>query len=238
MPQPPVPSEVRLLVQAALPHVAFDGWSPETLRMAAGDIGLPADRVAALLPRGAVDLAAAFHRMGDEDMAERLSSADPGALRYRDRVAAALRLRIEVIPDREAVRRGLALLALPHLAPLGAQLVWGTADRIWTALGDTSDDLNWYTKRATLAGVWSATVLYWLGDDSDGATATAAFIDRRIDEVMRIEGAKARVRQSPLFRPVAGMFAQAAARVRPPGQGGARPGWPGAWGPRPERPHD
>ena len=71
---------------------------------------------------------------------------------------------------------------LPHMAPEGARLIWGTADRIWTALGDTSDDVNWYTKRATLSGVYAAVVLYWLGDDSTDGQATRAFIDRRISD--------------------------------------------------------
>jgi ubiquinone biosynthesis protein COQ9 len=110
----------------------------------------------------------------------------------------------------------------------GAKLVWGTADEIWEALGDTSDDINWYTKRATLSGVYSSTVLYWLGDDSPDHSATWAFLDRRIDDVMQIEKMKARVRQSPtLSRLLAGpnwLMGKVKAPTRMP-----KMDFPGSW---------
>ncbi|OYW83891.1 MAG: hypothetical protein B7Z20_11870 [Sphingobium sp. 32-64-5] len=118
----------------------------------------------------------------------------------RRRVALAVRLRIEAVEDREAVRRGTTLFALPIHAAEGAKLIWGTADAIWTALGDTSRDLNWYSKRATLSGVYSATVLYWLGDDSPGHQASWDFLDRRIEDVMSIEKMKAALRDNPLSK--------------------------------------
>jgi ubiquinone biosynthesis protein COQ9 len=189
------------LVQAALPHVPFDGWSEATFRAACADAGIDPALARAHCPRGAVDLAAAAHRAGDADMVARLRSGDLSGLRFREKVATAVRWRIEAAGDREAVRRATALFALPHLAADGARLIWGTADAIWTALGDTAHDGNWYTKRATLSGVYAATVLYWLGDDSPGAQRTWDFLDRRIADVMRIEEAKAKLRENPLTRP-------------------------------------
>jgi ubiquinone biosynthesis protein COQ9 len=116
-----------------------------------------------------------------------------------------VRLRLEAVSDKEAVHRGATLFALPMHAADGAKLVWGTVDQIWDALGDTSDDVNWYTKRATLSGVYSATVLYWLGDNSADHEKTWEFLDRRIEDVMRIEKVKARVRENPaLSRMLAG----------------------------------
>ena len=107
--------------------------------------------------------------------------------------------RLELVAaDREAVRRGAALFALPHHAPDGARAIWHTADTIWTALGDESRDFNWYSKRATLSAVYSSALLYWLGDDSPGASATREFVARRIDNVMQIEGFKARLRENPI----------------------------------------
>lgn len=186
------------LLQAALAHVPFDGWSDATFRAAAADSGIALPLARAICPRGAVDLAVAWHRQGDALMRQGLAAADLSGLRFRDRVARAVRLRLEAAGDRDILRRGMTLFALPHHAPEGAALIWGTADAIWTALGDTSRDLNWYSKRATLSGVYSATLLYWLGDDSSGHEATWDFLDRRIAEVMQIEAAKARVRSSPL----------------------------------------
>ncbi len=185
------------LLDAALDHVAFDGWSEATFTAAIKDTRIDPGVAYAVCPRGAVDLAIAFHRRGDEQMLEALKAEDLSAMRFRDRIARALRLRLETITDKEVVRRGTALFALPHYAPDGAKLVWGTCDAIWIALGDTSDDVNWYTKRATLSAVYSSTVLFWLGDTSADQAETWEFLDRRIDNVMQIEKLKAQVRESP-----------------------------------------
>ena len=183
------------LLDAALMHVAFDGWSETTFRAAAADAGVDMAMARAVCPRGAVDLALAYHARGDAAMVARLKS-DELPERFSDKIAAGVRFRIEAVTDKEAVRRGTTLFALPMHAADGARAVWGTADKIWDALGDTSDDVNWYTKRATLAGVYSATVLYWLGDDSIDNQATWAFLDRRIADVMQIEKLKAHVRDN------------------------------------------
>lgn len=186
------------ILQAAKMHVPFDGWSDKTFRAAIQDSGVDASVARTIFPRGAVDLAIAFHKAGDEEMLQKIAQSDLSGMKFRDRIAQAVRFRLEVVSDdKEAVRRGTTLFALPVYAPDGARLVWGTCDAIWLALGDTSDDVNWYTKRATLSGVYSATVLYWLGDDSPENMATWAFLDRRIDDVMQIEKMKASVRNSP-----------------------------------------
>ena len=188
------------VLDAALVHVPFDGWSDRTLRAAVAEAGVDPGLARALFPRGAVDLALAFHRRGDAVMLDRLKAADLVSMRYRDRVTAAIRYRLEAVTDKEVVRRDTTLFALPTHAADGAKAIWGTADSIWTALGDTSRDVNWYTKRATLSAVYAATVLYWLGDDSIGHQNTWEFLDRRIDDVMRIEKAKAGLRDNPLSK--------------------------------------
>jgi ubiquinone biosynthesis protein COQ9 len=204
------------LLAAALPHVAFDGWSPATFNAAAAETGLPVEHARTLCPRGAVDLAALFHQQGDAAMVAAVAAANLKDMRYRDKVAFAVRARIDAISDKEAVRRGTSLFALPHMAPTGAQLIWGTADKIWEALGDTSRDVNWYTKRATLSGVYASVVLYWLGDDSTGAQATDAFINRRIDNVMQFEKVKAAVRDNPLLKPVTGPLGRLLGAIKAP----------------------
>ena len=224
------PDDLRArLIAAALPHVAFDGWSDAILPRIAAAEGVPLAEVRRLFPRGAIDIAAAQHRAGNEAMAERLAAADLSGLRFRDRVARALEIRLEVIPDKEAARRATALFTLPHLAPEGTRLIWGTADAIWNALGDTSQDYNWYTKRATLAAVWSSVVLFWLGDDSWEGQATRAFIGRRIDDVMRIEEAKGRLRKAPVLGTLVGIAERAASGLRRPGRGLRAEDLPGRW---------
>jgi ubiquinone biosynthesis protein COQ9 len=185
------------ILDAALPHVPFDGWSDRSLRAAASDAGVPDAIARSLFPRGGVDLALAYHDRGDAAMIAGLSASDLTSLRFRDRIAKAVRTRLD-LADRELVRRGTTLFSLPTHAADGARAIWGTADKIWTALGDTSRDLNWYTKRATLSAVYGATVLYWLGDESPDRQATWDFLDRRIEQVMQVEKLKAGLRENPL----------------------------------------
>lgn len=205
------------LLDAALPHVAFDGWSDSILSRVAEEVGVSAEEAKALFPRGAVDLALAFHARGDGAMVEALGAAELQTMRYSDRIAHAVRLRLEAIEgEREAVRRAASLFALPQNAAAGAGAVWGTADAIWVALGDTSEDLNWYSKRATLSAVYSATLLYWLGDESADHEATWAFLARRIEDVMRIEKVKGGLRKNPLTKGLMAGPEWLASRVRAP----------------------
>jgi ubiquinone biosynthesis protein COQ9 len=185
------------LLDAALAHVPFDGWSDRTLQAAAADSALDMGLAKAIFPRGGVDLALAYHMRGDAAMVADLQAADLTAMRFRDRIGHAVRTRLN-LADRELVRRGTTLFSLPQHAAEGAAAIWRTADAVWTALGDTSTDLNWYTKRATLSAVYASTVLYWLGDDTPDHQATWEFLDRRIDGVMQVEKLKASVRENPL----------------------------------------
>jgi ubiquinone biosynthesis protein COQ9 len=208
------------LLDAILMHVPFDGWSEASFKAAVVDLDMDMREARALCPRGAIDLAVADHRRGDQAMLTRLAESDLSNMRFRDKVAEALWFRIEALSDREAVRRATTLFSLPGNAPEGAKLVWETSDLIWTALGDGSRDLNWYTKRATLSAVWASVLLFWLGDDSPACSETHAFIDRRIDDVMQFEKAKARFRENPLTRPAARLQDAIFGRVRAPQAGG------------------
>lgn len=217
------------LLDAALPHVVFDGWGPAVFDMAVTESGVAPAVARALCPRGAVDLAVAFHKRGDAAMVARMKAADLAEMRFRDRIAAGVRFRLEeAAPFKEEVRRGTTLFALPHLASDGAKLVWGTADAIWTTLGDASQDFNWYSKRATLSGVYGSTVLYWLGDESEDHADTWAFLDRRIEDVMQFEALKKTVNDSPILsRAMAGpnwLLGMIKAPVRP-----AQNDMPGSW---------
>ena len=210
------------LLNAALPHVVFDGWSTETFVAACQDIGLEPAAGHAICPRGAVDLASAYHKRADAG----IDASELGEMRYSERVSDLVWRRIQAV-DKDVVRRGMALFALPHHAAEGTALVWGTADAIWVALGDSSDDLNWYSKRAILTGVVSSTVLFWLGDTSEGDADTRAFIDRRIADVMRFEKFKGQVRANPALKPLTGLIGRIAEAVPAPKTGpvSGYPGW-------------
>jgi ubiquinone biosynthesis protein COQ9 len=222
----------RAVLASALPHVAHDGWSDRTLAWAVEDAGVDAGLARLAFPRGGVDLALAWHRAKDAELAEALAASELQGLRFRDRIAFAIIRRLEIVaPDREAVLRGASLFALPTHAAEGARAIWHTADTIWTALGDESNDYNWYTKRTTLAAVYSAALLYWLGDQSPGFANTRDFVHRRIDNVMQIEGMKAQIRKNPIAAAVLAGPRRLLDRVRAPGDT-ARPDLPGSLHPK------
>ena len=189
------------LLQAALPHVPFDGWSEATLASAITDSQTAPALARALFPRGGLDLALAYHAAGDSQLRETIAATDMAALRFRDRFATAVRLRLQ-LADRECVRRGAALFALPQNVAAGSRAMWATADTIWTALGDTSTDVSWYTKRVSASAVYAATVLFWLGDDSANQQATWEFLDRRVENVMSFEATKTRFRENRVGRAI------------------------------------
>lgn len=212
------------LLEAAVMHVPFDGWSEASFQAAIRDADVAAPLARMACPRGAVDLALAYHAAGDRAMVARLAAADLEGLRFRDKIAQAVRFRLEAVEDKELVRRGTTLFSLPHHAGDGARAIWGTCDAIWDALGDTSEDVNWYSKRATLSGVYSATVLYWLGDDSLDHQATWEFLERRIDDVMLFEKVKAGVQKNPLLKPLLAGPNWLASQIKKPGTRDDLPG--------------
>lgn len=180
------------LIEAMLPHVPFDGWTPAALRHAAADTGVDPAWATQAFPEGGREMVAHFSALMDRRMLEALEGMDLPSMGVTHRVRTAVRKRLELIaPYREAVSRTLAFLALPQHALLGARLLHRTVDAIWYAAGDTATDWNWYTKRGLLAGVVGATVLYWLNDNSEDGADTWAFLDRRLADVGRIGKATA-----------------------------------------------
>jgi ubiquinone biosynthesis protein COQ9 len=181
------------LIEAMLPDVAFDGWSRAALRAAARQLAMPAEEALALFPGGAPDLVAGFCRWADRRMLDQFEATPPEKPGAAAHIKQALELRFEVVaPWREAVRRGLSVLALPSHAALGLRLVYETVDGIWYAAGDTATDFSFYTKRATLAGIYTAALMYWLEDRSEDFADTRAFIDRRLVDVARFGEARER----------------------------------------------
>ena len=177
------------LLAATLPHVAFDGWSTRAMRAGAADAGIDEETLLNAVPGGPAELIEMFSSDNDRRMLVALEGLDLPAMRVRDRVATAVRVRLEALaPHREALHRTLAFLSLPQNAALGVKCLYRTVDAIWYAAGDTATDYNFYTKRLLLAGVYSSTLLFWLNDRSEDFAETWAFLDRRIGEVLKIGG--------------------------------------------------
>ena len=192
MRSPLAESQQAALIEAILPEVAFDGWSRPALRAAARRIGMPSGEALALFPGGPADLVACFSRWADLRMLDRLETQTLDPLRIPERIALAIGTRLDIVaPWREAVRRALSLLTLPQHMPLALRLLYQTVDDVWWAAGDRATDFSFYTKRLTLAGIHTATVLYWLEDRSEDFADTRAFLERRLAGVARV----GRVRQ-------------------------------------------
>ena len=190
----PVDSEVLKLMLTALPNVAFDGWSNSTFVAACREADISERKARLFCPRGALDLAIAFHKWGDDQFEAAFTKKEISELKVREKIRKAVELRIKVASDKEAVRRGVVLFALPIYAFEGSRLIWDTSDLIWELIGDKSEDYNWYSKRAILSAVYASTVLYWLGDNSEGNEETWHFLDRRIEDVMKFETAKVQLK--------------------------------------------
>jgi ubiquinone biosynthesis protein COQ9 len=175
-------------IMALLPNVVFDGWTISALQAAAGaDADL-------LFPGGVTDMIETYCDLGDRWMEQGAIDANVSSQRLSARVRSIIALRLEQNrPYKDAVRRALAILALPGNTGLAARCTARTVDTIWHAAGDGSADFSWYTKRMILAGVYGATLLYWLNDSSDDDAPTLGFLDRRLAAVGRIGGIRRRL---------------------------------------------
>jgi ubiquinone biosynthesis protein COQ9 len=185
------------ILLAALPHVAFEGWSDRAVREGLADTGLTRKEALLAFAGGPLEMIEHWMCYADRRMLELARGVDPISMRVRERIATVVRLRIEVnAPYREAVRRTISFLALPPNALAATRSMYATVDAIWYACGDASTNLSFYSKRATLAAVYGATLLYWLDDSSEEFVDTWGFLDRRIDDVMRIPRLRGRLGQA------------------------------------------
>jgi ubiquinone biosynthesis protein COQ9 len=181
------------ILLAALPHIPFDGWGETALARGAVDAGFDVATAQRLFSGGAAEMIAAHSGYADRLMLAELERLNLDAMKIRDRIITAVRLRLEQnAPHREAIRRGLTTLALPRHAALATRLLYRTVDAMWYAAGDTSTDYNFYTKRVLLAGVYSATLMCWLNDNSEGFSTSWAFLERRVADVLKVPKVLAR----------------------------------------------
>ncbi len=179
-------------------EAVFDGWSEAALAAAAATLGVPADRARLAFPEGAPQMIDAWFAAIDRQMAAALPPARLQAMRIRERIASLVWTRIEIAaPYKEALRRALAILARPGNAATGARLAWRAADTMWRLAGDDATGFAHYSKRLTLAGVYGTTLLTFLDDESADHAETRAFLDRRIEDVMRFEKLKAQLKPEP-----------------------------------------
>ena len=178
-------------------NAVFDGWGRKAVEAAAGQIGVDPAQARAAMPKTQAGMVDVYIQAVDRALEEHFTSERLAGMKIREKIRSLVWKRLEIMaPAREAVRRGVAILAMPQNLPLGMRIGWRTADLMWRIAGDTSTDFNHYTKRLTLGGVYASTLLVWLDDNGEGWTETAEFLDRRIDDVMKFEKWKAEWRGS------------------------------------------
>ncbi|WP_339345993.1 COQ9 family protein [uncultured Sphingomonas sp.] len=200
--------EVRARLAADLAaNAAFDGWGDAARDMAADAAGIDRDIARLAFAGGAVAMIDAWFDAIDARMAQALPPERLAAMKIRERITAMVTARLDALaPDREALRRARAILALPTNLTAAARLGWRSVDRMWRLAGDTATDYNHYTKRAMLLGVYTATITVFLDDESEGQAETRAFLARRIDGIMRFERAKAGMARRAIRRPSLSRF--------------------------------
>ena len=180
------PTAIEIL-QASMSHVPFDGWCEATLYAGASDCGHDADAVRTAFPRGATDAIALHSRLADQSMVDAFLELPEKPEKVHLTIRQLVLLRLEIAqPDKDAIRRAVSVLAMPTNAKLSAKLLYETVDSMWRAAGQRDTNFSFYTKRGTLAAVYSATMLAWLADNSSNLDKTVGFLDRRLADVARI----------------------------------------------------
>jgi ubiquinone biosynthesis protein COQ9 len=182
----------RRLALAVGENAVFDGWSRKAVDSAAGQLGIDPVQARLAMPKSQSGMIDLYIQEVDRALEAWFTPKRLQDKKIREKIRALVWKRLEIMgPAREGVRRALAILAMPQNIPLALRVSWRTADLMWRIAGDTSTDFNHYTKRMTLGAVYASTLLAWLDDRSEGWKDTAAFLDRRIDDVMRFEKLKA-----------------------------------------------
>ena len=197
----------RRLALAVGENAVFDGWSRQAVDTAAGQLGIDPVQARLAMPKSRASLIDCYIQEVDRALEAGLTAERLGTMKIREKIRAIIWRRLEIMgPAREAVRRALAILAMPQNLPLALRISWRSADLMWRIAGDTSTDFNHYTKRITVGAVYGSTLLVWLDDQGEGWKETSAFLDRRIDDVMKFERLKAEWRGSSDRRPSLSRF--------------------------------
>ena len=182
----------RRLALAVGENAVFDGWTQAAVDSAAAQLAIDSVQARLAMPKKAAAMVDVYIQEVDRGLEAWFTPERLAGMKIREKIRSLIWRRLEIMgPAREGVRKGLALLAMPQNLPLAVRISWRTADLMWRTAGDTSTDFNHYTKRMTLGAVYGSTLLIWLDDQSEGWADTAAFLDRRIDDVMRFEKFKA-----------------------------------------------
>ena len=199
-----------LRLRLALPvgeNAVFDGWTEVAVNSAARQLAIDPAQARLAFPKDPPHMIEAWIDGVDAALEAHFTPQVVAEMKVRDRIRSMIWFRLETTaPAREASRKALAILAMPHNVPLALRINWRSSDLMWRIAGDTATDYNHYTKRLILSAVYTSTLLAWLDDDSEEFSDTAAFLDRRLNEVMRFEKWKVEWRGNAIRRPSLARF--------------------------------
>jgi len=158
------------ILNAALKIAPFEGWTTLTLKRAVREAGYPEGSDELYFENGIGEILDFWSTRLNSQAETKIQALDLTSLKIRDRVTQGVLARLDQI--------------------------WESADMIWRAIGDTSTDANYYSKRVILSSVIAATLPIWLSDASEDKQKAKDFLDARIANVMQFEKMKWQVKSA------------------------------------------
>ena len=187
------------LIRAMLTHVPFDGWTWEAMEQGAIDISFEKKKTSSsrieifkdLFKNGSIDFIDVFSEMIDLEVKQNYDLIDPKPERVPEKIKKMIIIRLNLCQKyKEAVRSSIALTAIPTNAKTSIKILYRTCNSMWRIAGDKSTDFSFYTRRISLATVYTSTLLFWLNDKSKDNVETEFFLDRRLRDISKISSFK------------------------------------------------
>ena len=183
------------LIRAMLIHVPFDGWTWEAMEQGAIDIGYEKKKTSSerikifkgLFKNGSIDFIDIFSQIIDLEVKENYNSIESKPERVPEKIKKIIMIRLHLCQKyKEAVRSSISLSAIPVNTKISLNILYRTCNSIWRIVGDKSTDFSFYTRRISLAAVYTSTLLFWLNDKSNNNIETECFLDRRLKDIGKI----------------------------------------------------
>ncbi|XP_044290139.1 ubiquinone biosynthesis protein COQ9, mitochondrial isoform X2 [Varanus komodoensis] len=181
------------ILTAALEFVPALGWTPDAIAEGAKSLGLSV-AAAGLFHNDGSELVLHFvsrcnsrlsELLEEQEKLVQLGQAEKKKTDQFLKDALEARLRM-LIPYIEKWPQAISILLLPHNIPASLNLLSSMVDDVWHYAGDQSTDINWYTRRTVLAGIYNTTELVMIQDSSPDFEDTWSFLQNRITDAMNV----------------------------------------------------
>ena len=187
------------LVRAMLTHVPFDGWTWEAMEQGSIDIGFEKQKTSSLrikifkdlYKNGPIDFIDIFSEIIDLKVIENYNLIKTKPERVPEKIKKIIMIRLHLCQKyKEAIRSSISITAIPVNASISLKILYRTCNSMWRIAGDKSTDFSFYTRRISLAAVYTSTLLFWLNDNSNDNIETEFFLDRRLKGINKISRLK------------------------------------------------